>query len=225
MPDPWNTAQTALLVMGTAADDTISIKKGRLAGSIVVTMNRTKLGVFLPTGRVIVHGLGGNDTIRSAGSVAMSLELHGGAGNDDLKGSNGNDLLLGDSGADTIAGGGGRDVLIGGLGADRLGGDAGDDLLIGSTIDFDVYDAALSAIVAEWISPRAYPVRVNNLRGTGSGPRANGSFFLTTSTVGDDAAGDTVTGHSNLDWVLARLTGSTRDRIKNRQISELLDPI
>ena len=51
----------------------------------------------------------------------------GGAGNDNLKGSDSANVLEGRSGNDFINGGGGADSLIGGIGGDSLEGDAGDD--------------------------------------------------------------------------------------------------
>jgi hypothetical protein len=53
----------------------------------------------------------------------------GGAGNDNITGSNGLDKLLGGGGADTLSGGLGIDMLTGGAGADTLIGGAGADII------------------------------------------------------------------------------------------------
>jgi len=87
-----------------------------------------------------------------------------------------------------------------------------------------------SPTTAEWSSARAttssYATRVSNLRdGTGSGDRANDAFFLTPSTVHDDAVADVLAGNAGLDWFLARLLGTTRDKTTDRSRSEILDAI
>lgn len=53
-------------------------------------------------------------------ATVLQLILDGGAGNDQLKGSYGADILLGGDGDDQLLGLAGRDLLIGGRGADRL---------------------------------------------------------------------------------------------------------
>ena len=57
-----------------------------------------------------------------------------------------------------------------------------------------VHPIALAAIRDEWASNRNYPTRVDNLRGVGTGPRANGNYFLkvsgTDQSVFDDAVAD-----------------------------------
>lgn len=55
----------------------------------------------------------------------------GTAGNDNLKGTSGNDLIFGFEGNDKIDGGGGDDCIVGGAGNDKLSGGSGNDVLIG----------------------------------------------------------------------------------------------
>jgi Ca2+-binding RTX toxin-like protein len=62
-----------------------------------------------------------------------SYSISGQAGNDVIKGFNGDDYLSGDEGNDTITGGNGDDQLIGGEGNDSLDGGDGNDLLEGGT--------------------------------------------------------------------------------------------
>ena len=57
--------------------------------------------------------------------------IDGGAGNDSLGGSHGNDTLIGGAGSDTLAGGWHDDLLVGGEGADSLHGSLGNDTLAG----------------------------------------------------------------------------------------------
>jgi Ca2+-binding RTX toxin-like protein len=109
--------------LGDDAANTIEVHAS--ATSVSLTGLSTALTIDHAEGqdRLIVDGLGGNDTI-SATAVpagAISITLQGGAGNDRLTGSAGDDQLLG--GADD-------DVLIGGAGSDRLFGDDGNDRLI-----------------------------------------------------------------------------------------------
>lgn len=100
--------------------------------------------------RVVMFGLGGNDILHAA-SLAIPVELDGGAGNDQLYGGQasdilrggagndtlwglaGNDWLFGEAGNDTLRGGTGDDKLDGGAGNDSLYGDAGNDWLFGGT--------------------------------------------------------------------------------------------
>ncbi|WP_205697323.1 lytic murein transglycosylase [Conexibacter sp. SYSU D00693] len=90
---------------------------------------------------------GEGDDVRSSAD-----DLLGGAGNDDLTGSDwpqriiggpGDDRLDGKGGGDVVEGGDGRDLLIGGSGKDLVDGGAGDDHL--STVDATVEDLRCGA--------------------------------------------------------------------------------
>src|SRR4029078_5512315 len=109
------------------------------------------------------------------------------------------------------------------------------DLLVAGQVNFsgtnDQLDstdlAALDVIFAEWTSSRSYSVRVNNIRGAGSGPRNNGTTFLklsasngTPQTVFDDAAVDTLTGSSGPDWFVGNLSTGVKDVITDKSSSE-----
>jgi Ca2+-binding RTX toxin-like protein len=128
-----------------------------------------------------------------------------------------------------LHGGQGRDLLIGGLGADMLNGNAGDDLLIAGTTAFDVHEEGLAAILAEWTSARRYADRVANLRGTGSGPRANGDVFLKASgpdaTVFDDGAVDRLQGASGGSWYFAKRSGLVTDLITGLGALEIVEDL
>jgi Ca2+-binding RTX toxin-like protein len=64
--------------------------------------------------------------------AAMTIEnLTGGAGDDELSGSDADNTLDGGDGSDTLRGASGDDLLIGGEGDDSLSGDEGDDTLLG----------------------------------------------------------------------------------------------
>lgn len=99
--------------------------------------------------RIIINGLGGDDTINSAKAMFVTINLsdpsktitgfpqfiYGGDGNDTITGSGGNDSIDGGSGNDRIHGGAGNDEITGGDGADTLLGEAGDDTLRGGAGD------------------------------------------------------------------------------------------
>jgi Ca2+-binding RTX toxin-like protein len=157
------------------------------------------------TGNDVARGGSGDDLIR------------GGEGADQLFGDGGDDVVLGEAGGDALSGGAGFDVLIGGTGSDQLSGGAGDDLLIGAATSHDANDAALSAILAEWTSPRPYPSRVANLRGLWSPTfpsRLNGSVFLRPGIdVPNDGASDALLGEAGRDWFIVWLDDSTDQEI------------
>jgi Ca2+-binding RTX toxin-like protein len=184
-----------------------------------------------------VNGQGGTDTLDySVYVTGVYVNLLTGtatgvggivSGIENVIGGAGNDILVGDMGNNVLIGGAGRNLLIGGLGADVLVGGPGDDLLIGGTTAFDTNPAALQAVLAEWVSPRDYATRVANLRGTGTGPRLNGNFFLKAqgpgATVFDDLAVDVLTGSGGQDWFWANLSGPQIDQITDLSMGELVN--
>jgi RTX calcium-binding nonapeptide repeat (4 copies)/Bacterial pre-peptidase C-terminal domain len=182
------------------------------------------LDASLYAGAATLQGRGGNDLLKAG--LGANL-LFGGDGNDLLLGGTGNDVLVGGDGLDALFAGAGRDVLIGGRGSDLLCGGGGDNLLIAGYTAFDADAAALSAISAEWSSNRSYEDRVANLRGVGSGSRANQNYFLkaagSQATIFDDLAGDILIGGSGRDWYFALLTGKKRDEIFGLGGNEFVD--
>ena len=179
----------------------------------------------------------GNDHAVIGKRVYKTVQLDGGAGNDYLKGGRGDDILLGGDGRDLLVGSHGRDLLIGGLGADRIVGNADDDIIIGGRTAFDHDDLALAAIMAEWTSGRDYATRIENLRGTGTGPRSNESYYLIAqdseeldpaATVFDDDARDVLTGGQGRDWFFANCfhdDEGRRDRITDLRASEFAEDL
>ena len=69
-------------------------------------------------------------------------EIFGGAGNDTITGTAGQDFLTGGAGADSLTGNAGNDELLGGTGVDRLFGNAGNDYL--HTLNNDSGDSITS---------------------------------------------------------------------------------
>ena len=222
-----------MIVQGTSVKDTIIVSTVGNTSQVTVKLNGTMVGTYQPTGRMIVHGLAGDDNIQVTGSTSLPMWLYGDGGNDRLKGGAGNDVLMGGDGDDLLAGGSGRDLLNGGTGADRLVGDADDDILIAGYTLLDINQMALAAVMAEWTSVRSYSQRVANISnrtvaGTDAsefGNRANGGYFLMADganrTVLDDNAVDLLTGSSGQDWFLFNADGESGT--KKDKVTDLKD--
>jgi ELWxxDGT repeat protein/autotransporter-associated beta strand protein len=231
---PIHPGRRDLVISGSDGDDVIRVRTGVGPDTINVAINGREYQVnirgtaALPIDRIVVYALAGDDDVRVQDDIGISAWLYGGAGDDRLKGGSGNDVLLGGEGSDRLLGGDGRDLLVGGLGGDRLVGKAGDDILVAGTTAYDNSSEALAAVMAEWTSSRNYATRVANLRGGGSGPRANGMFFLKAhgpgATAFDDGAVDRLTGSDGADWFFANL-GHNKDRITDLQAGEFADDL
>ena len=193
--DPCDSSRTALVVGGTTGDDTIVFTPQGNDGDIQVIINGVSQGVFHPTGLIIAYGQSGDDDIQVAGSINSRAWLYGDAGNDRIKGSAGNSILLGGDGDDQLNGGGGRSILIGGRGEDRLVGGSGDDILIGGFTSFDSNPAFLCSMMDGWDAvPDTYSIRVARIRAW---------LLLNSNTIVDDGEVDRLTGSSGLDWFFA----------------------
>jgi hypothetical protein len=123
-----------LLIGGTNKTDAIGVTMDATGKKVVVKINGAAAGTFLlsdVTGRIVVHGGDGNDTIRVAANVPVGADLFGENGNDQLYGGRGNDRLDGGTGNDTEVGGAGDDVLVAGTGRDLLVGSTGSDTVVG----------------------------------------------------------------------------------------------
>lgn len=217
--DPVDPTRTTLLILGTGSNDVIQVLTTSIAGRLQVKVNNRIAGAFSPTGRIIISGYAGNDTITLDSRITLPAELDGGAGNDTLTGASGNDIILGGAGDDSLNGSGGRDILIGGSGRDRANGGSGEDILIGGTTTHQI--PALRSIMAEWSNAQTYAQRVASLSRTGAG-------LLTLnpgSTVLDDSAVDEIWGAGSPDWLFARLEGSTSDVLRDRISSETVTPL
>ncbi|MEN9464138.1 MAG: hypothetical protein RL217_319, partial [Pseudomonadota bacterium] len=70
-------------------------------------------------------------TVAKAVLDVQNYYIEGGAGDDTIYGTTGNDYLVGGDGNDTLHGGAGNDYLLGGAGNDTLYGGAGNDTLTG----------------------------------------------------------------------------------------------
>jgi Ca2+-binding RTX toxin-like protein len=215
--DPCDQTKTALQVLGGGGNDIITITK---AGTniVQVTVNGLSLGIYSPTGFIIVDGRNGNDSITVDAQVSQPRILYGSAGNDTLRGGNGTGILIGGDGNDSLDSGNGRDILIGGNGADTMvNGGNGDDMLIAGRTSYDdrttANQQALCGIRTEWVRTDAgYQVRINHLTGVTPGG-LNGTSYLKGAppgqTVFDDSGLDQLRGRNGDDWFLLNLSGGT----------------
>jgi hypothetical protein len=92
-------------------------------------------------------------------------------------------MLLGEGDADILLGGSARDILIGGS----------------TTQDND----ALRTILDEWNAQRDFVSRVENILGTGTGNRLNGTSFLGGGAVFNDGVRDVLKGARGTDLLIA----------------------
>jgi Ca2+-binding RTX toxin-like protein len=104
--------------------------------------------------RLIVNGLGGNDTIDASTLAAgvIGLTIDGGAGNDTITGSQGADTLDGDDGNDKVTGGLGNDFADLGAGDDTFTwnpGDGSDTVLGGTGNDTLVFNGSNAAEIMQ----------------------------------------------------------------------------
>jgi Ca2+-binding RTX toxin-like protein len=115
-------------------DDAVRIKAGK--GCKAVKGDATKVRCTFPSpyyddGRVLLHLGDRSDSL--VNRAKLSVEAHGGSGDDSIQGGARYDSLHGDSGKDRIWGHGGGDYLYGGSGADKLAGGTGNDNISGGT--------------------------------------------------------------------------------------------
>ncbi|MEO2047294.1 MAG: hypothetical protein ABGX16_12060 [Pirellulales bacterium] len=173
----------------------------------------------------------GAGTASNVTSTIASIEtVHGGAGDDffrgnsennELLGGAGNDILLGLGGDDTLSGDGGRDLIFRGSDSDILQGGEDDDIVIHGRSIHAMNDAALMALLAEWIRTgldSSYNVRVANLRNGGG---LNGTTTLTAATVLADNAADLLSDQEGFDWFWAG--PSIEDTLLDLEIGEELN--
>jgi Ca2+-binding RTX toxin-like protein len=120
-----------LTVVGTNRNDRIYVTLSE-PGTLLVSVNSQRSQFNLAdVSQLRISGGRGNDTIGVAEDVPLAAWISGGAGDDRLKGSGGNDEIHGDAGNDRIDGGGGDDAIFGEAGNDRVDGGAGNDDLNG----------------------------------------------------------------------------------------------
>jgi len=135
----WNAGDDNDLMEGGAGFDTVEVNGGNGAETFTATANGTRVRFdrldpapfFLDIGTsesLVINMNGGDDTFSATGNLAalISVTVDGGAGNDTISGSNGNDLLIGGAGNDFIDGQQGNDTISLGGGDDVFQWDPGD---------------------------------------------------------------------------------------------------
>lgn len=157
----------------------------------------------IPTGRILLNGLAGNDILLVSLPQSIPAWLFGGDRNDVLLGSRGNDVLFGQAG---------DDLLIGGTGADALFGGNGADLLLGAATAFDANQSALALLLAEWTGPRNYLERVANLQGVGSIFSPKKTTMVRLGFIVPEAVSNTDTPWITSARSAARAAGQARSR-------------
>jgi Ca2+-binding RTX toxin-like protein len=151
--------------------DTVTYNGTAAADAIAVTANGTKARVdsagTVPVDaiaeRLVVNGLGGDDTTSAVGNLAAltSITMDGGSGNDRLLGSNGPDTMVGGIGNDFVDGQQNNDTVLMGSGADTFQWDPGDgsDVVEGGTeTDTMVFNGSAGDEVFD-VSPNGSRVR------------------------------------------------------------------
>jgi len=224
MTDPYDADKTMLAVGGTKTDDVITIKAAP-DDKLDVLFGDTSVGVFAPTGRIVVFGGDGNDKITIEQLIDHPAELYGEKDNDTLIGSAGSDILVGGTQDDSLYGGGARDILIGGAGKDVLDGRGNEDIIIAGATAYDSNSYALGRLRMEWTrTDQNYTQRLAHLSKTAGG--YNGKYAFRSRTLTDDTDIDTLYGGTSADLLYAHTTaGSTKDVLKDKAKTETVIPI
>src|SRR5262247_581866 len=121
-------AADSVTVNATKGDDVIEVQGQNGSLTVVGLRELVTISASEATDALVVAGGAGNDTLSAVTLPALNtmLTLDGGAGNDVLLGSRGNDRLLGGDGKDFVDGNQGNDVALLGAGDDVFQWDPGD---------------------------------------------------------------------------------------------------
>jgi Ca2+-binding RTX toxin-like protein len=135
----WNPGDDTDLNEGGEGTDTVEVNGGAGAEQFTTTANGARVrfdrlnpapfAIDIGTSeKLALNANGGDDDYSATGNLAalIKITVDGGAGNDDLLGSNGNDTLLGGDGNDFVDGNQGNDTALLGAGDDTFQWDPGD---------------------------------------------------------------------------------------------------
>ena len=135
----WNPGDDTDLNEGGAGTDTVEVNGGNGAETFTTTTNGTRVrfdrvdpapfSIDIGTSeKLVLNANGGDDRYSATGNLAALIQItvDGGAGADDLLGSNGADPLNGGDGNDFVDGQQGNDVAFLGAGDDTFQWDPGD---------------------------------------------------------------------------------------------------
>jgi Ca2+-binding RTX toxin-like protein len=222
---------------GGAGNDTYSFDTDLSLGSDVI--NEAGGGVdtlhfATTTTRAVTVNLGNAASQVVNAGLTLTLSANntienviGGALGDTLTGNGLANVLAGGAGNDNLNGGTEKDILIGGIGADILTGGSGENLFLGARYTSETNVTALIALRSEWTSASSYSNRVAHLLGTLAGG-LNGSYKLTSATVKEDSAKDTLKGNAGKDWYLRNSVGATvanRDAVTDVDLDSVFTEI
>ena len=149
------------------------------------------------------------NTFENAVGGSGSDTLFGNVLSNRLTGGNGDNILVGLEAGDILEAGTGRDILIGGPGLDTLNGGLGDDILIAGRTTSDNSLSNLNELRTQWISTKAYAVRVANLRDGVESLVV--SLKVKTSVLDDAGEDDSLTGGGNTDWYFRAVDDAITD--------------
>lgn len=167
----------------------------------------------LSSGAAKVGGAG-NDVL----SLSSSGLLIGAAGDDQLNGSDGKDVLFGGLGADTLTGGGGDDVMFGGVGDDTYVVGAGDSILELANEGTDTVRTTLDGYTLGWNFENLAYAGANAFTGIGNtvnnvitGGAGNDSLsgLLGADTLNGGAGNDTLDGGIGADLLVGGVGDDT----------------
>jgi Ca2+-binding RTX toxin-like protein len=135
----WNPGDDTDLNEGGADTDTTEVNGGNGAERFTAAANGTRVRFdrvdpapfavdMGTTEKLLLNANGGDDAFSTTGDLAplVAITVDGGAGNDNLLGSNGIDVMLGGDGNDFLDGQQGNDVGLLGAGDDTFQWDPGD---------------------------------------------------------------------------------------------------
>ena len=154
------------------------------------------------------HGGNGDDTL--LGSDSLNDSLDGGHGADSVDGNGGDDILLGDDGNDTINGGAGNDNVDAGDGQDSVDGGTGNDTIVAG----DGQDSVTGSAGFDSIDGGN---GLDTLLGGDDGDIINGGAGA--DSIDGQAGNDTIFGGANNDTLLG---GSGADSLDGQGGSDIV---
>jgi hypothetical protein len=168
----------------------------------------------------IAGGTGPNLLNYAYESSSVTVDLANGAATQVAGGVTGIQGVVGSTGSDTLTGpSSGPCLLIGGGGAAQITGGSSNSILIGGGTIYDLNDAALQAILAEWDDTAlTFSQRMSALT-TGGG--LNGSDVLTASTVTEDSSANTLTSGTGQTWFIVH----ARDKVVNKKATDVVTQV
>jgi subtilisin family serine protease len=112
MPDTAKAGTQALFVGGSLGEDNIQVEPISPTSFAVSVNGGTSQVVRGVTGRIVVYGFSGDNSITIAAPVKKGALLTAGIGDDTIRGGSGNDTIDSATGSDSLNGGRGTDCLI-----------------------------------------------------------------------------------------------------------------